>query len=60
MEFVVSGKPLKPSDNNNRDLAMGETLVWLADEYCRGKKIIVWAASFHNMWRGPEIAYRKS
>jgi len=55
MEFVISGKPLKPSDNNVRDLAMGETLVWLADEYYKGEKIIVWAASFHNMWRGSEI-----
>lgn len=55
IEAAFSGKPLKPSDKNVRDLAMGETLVWLADEYYKGEKIIVWAASFHNMWRGSEI-----
>jgi Erythromycin esterase len=55
MEFEIPGKPFGPADNNNRDLAMGETLVWLADESYKGKKVIVWAASFHNMRRGSEI-----
>lgn len=30
-----------------RDLKMGENLVWLANEWYRGKKVIVWAANTH-------------
>lgn len=55
LEVLAAGKLAKASDNNSRDRAMGETLVWLANEHYRGRKIIVWAASFHNMWRGSEI-----
>ena len=55
LEILAAGKLAKASDNNSRDRAMGETLVWLANERYRGRKIIVWAASFHNMWRGAEI-----
>ena len=55
LETLAAGKLAKASDNNARDRAMGETLVWLANEYYRGRKIIVWAASFHDMWRGAEI-----
>jgi erythromycin esterase len=63
--FSKPSNDMKGSDNNGRDLAMGETLVWLADDYFKGRKIIVWAASFHNMYRGfeidlkiPEVDYR--
>jgi len=31
-----------------RDRQMGENLVWLARERYRGRKLIVWAATFHN------------
>jgi len=58
LETISAGKLTKASDNNSRDRAMGETLVWLANEYYRGRKIIVWAASFHSMWRGSEIETR--
>jgi erythromycin esterase len=37
-----------------RDTAMGENLVWLADDYFRGRKVIVWAASMHNMYNAPQ------
>lgn len=55
LESLAAGKLAKASDNNARDRAMGETLVWLANDHYRGRKIIVWAASFHDMWRGAEI-----
>ena len=34
---------------------MGRTLNWLIKNVYPDEKIIVWAASFHNMRRGPEI-----
>ncbi len=50
---------------NHRDKRMAENLVFLADEYYKGKKIIVWAASMHNsrhveplQWVGAEINYK--
>ena len=42
-----------PSMNNVRDAAMADNLLWLANEFYPGKKLIVWAASFHAM-REPE------
>lgn len=33
--------------SNQRDTQMGRNLVWLADTYYPGRKIIVWAASSH-------------
>lgn len=30
-----------------RDIKMGENLIWLANDFYKGKKIIVWAASMH-------------
>jgi len=33
---------------NARDKQMGKNLVWLAQNKLKGKRIIVWAASFHN------------
>lgn len=38
---------LRPEDNNPRDAQMGANLVWLANVYYPGRKIIVWAASSH-------------
>jgi erythromycin esterase-like protein len=39
----------RAADNNLRDQWMGETLVWLANERYKGRRIIVWAASFHTL-----------
>lgn len=36
---------------NDRDRRMGENLLFLANEYYKGKKVIVWAASMHNARR---------
>jgi erythromycin esterase len=38
-----------PADTNIRDARMGDNIAWLANEYFGGRKIIVWAASFHLM-----------
>jgi erythromycin esterase len=32
-----------------RDAAMGDNLIWLAREAFAGRKVIVWAATFHNV-----------
>lgn len=40
----------KPEDNNLRDKAMAENLIFLANTMYPRRKIIVWAASFHNAW----------
>lgn len=49
----------KLTDNNRRDTAMGDNLVWLARDAYPGRKIIVWAATLHNMRNshrlGPEF-----
>ena len=37
-----------------RDTAMGENLAWLADDFFKGRKVIVWAASMHNMYNAPD------
>lgn len=49
-EYAVQrSEPIKgPKDVNGRDKAMGENLAWLASEYYKGRKVMVWAASFHN------------
>ncbi|HYE62513.1 MAG TPA: erythromycin esterase family protein [Phycisphaerales bacterium] len=41
---------------NIRDAAMGENLAWLADDYYKGRKVIVWAASYHNIYDAPKAA----
>lgn len=33
----------------SRDEQMGDNLIWLANDWYRGRKIIVWAATFHNV-----------
>ena len=38
---------LRAEDNNPRDLQMARNLVWLANVWYPGKKIIVWAANSH-------------
>lgn len=39
--------------NNGRDLQMARNFLWLAQHRHAGHKIIIWAATFHNM-RNPE------
>jgi erythromycin esterase len=36
-----------------RDTAMGENIIFLANEYFAGRKVIIWAASMHNMRNTP-------
>ena len=38
-----------PADIARRDAAMGDNLIWLAREAFAGRKIIVWAATYHNI-----------
>jgi erythromycin esterase len=40
---------------NVRDQRMGENLVWLARERYPGKKLIVWAATMHEVYDAPAI-----
>lgn len=51
-ENLISQPERKAGDplDDERDVRMGENLVWLANEYHKGKKLIVWAASFHNQF----------
>jgi erythromycin esterase len=42
-----------------RDAAMGENLAWLVTEYYSGRKVIVWAASMHNMYNAPAASLVK-
>ncbi len=56
--FVLAGSdPDRPLAErfNPRDICGGETLVWLANERFRGRKIIVWAASMHAVRRAEGI-----
>ena len=50
-----------------RDEQMGDNLVWLANDWYRGRKLIVWAATFHNVRnigqidsRMPDLDYTKA
>jgi len=43
--------------NNHRDKRMADNLVWLANEYFAGKKVIIWAASMHNSRRVQDIQW---
>ncbi|MCW5776462.1 MAG: erythromycin esterase family protein [Phycisphaeraceae bacterium] len=43
------------SMNNIRDARMGDNLAWLADEYYKGRRLIVWEATMHAVHRACEI-----
>jgi erythromycin esterase len=47
MMWAAPAGQTRPQDNNPRDAQMGANLVWLANVYYPGRKIIVWAASSH-------------
>ena len=42
-----SGGQFVAADNNFRDQWMGEAVAWLVGERYKGRRIILWAASFH-------------
>lgn len=48
-------KAFVAADNNTRDQAMAQNLLWLARERYPNEKIIVWAASFHIMHNAKSI-----
>jgi erythromycin esterase len=48
LRFQFKGD-VTPADTNVRDAAMADNLLWLAREAYSGRKIIVWAATFHNV-----------
>lgn len=55
IDLVIGMKAAKGAAFNNiRDAAMAGNLEYLANEVFKGKKIIVWSASFHNL-RAPEL-----
>jgi erythromycin esterase len=47
MRWAMPPGQIRPEDNNPRDEQMAANLVWLANVYYPGRKIIVWAASAH-------------
>ena len=51
--FMTPNSP--PPPECHRDKVMADTLIFLAKEYFPNEKIIVWAASFHNMWNHYQI-----
>ena len=56
--FAYSETGMSVTDNNGRDVQMGQNLVWLANERYKGKKIIVWAATFHIARNLPSVDTR--
>jgi erythromycin esterase len=47
MMWATAPGQILPEDNNPRDAQMAKNLVWLANVWYPGRKIIVWAASAH-------------
>lgn len=47
-------KAFQHTDNNPRDAQMADNLIWLAQKRYPDRKIIVWAATYHNI-RNPGI-----
>jgi erythromycin esterase len=47
--FRESGRQFKSADNNLRDRRMAENLIWLANDRYKGRRVIVWAATFHTL-----------
>ncbi|MFG0305601.1 MAG: erythromycin esterase family protein [Phycisphaerales bacterium JB040] len=55
----MAGTPMDQMTDllNERDQRMGANLVWLANEYYAGRKVIVWAATRHMVHKQKEIHY---
>ncbi len=52
------GQDAKQQEASNlRDVAMGENLVWLANDWFAGRKIVVWAASRHIAHGLPKVRF---
>lgn len=47
LKWLVGPKPEHITELNPRDEQMGENLIWLAEAYYPGKRIVVWAATYH-------------
>jgi erythromycin esterase len=47
--FRESGGQFRSADNNLRDQRMAENLIWLANDRYKGRRVIVWAATFHTL-----------
>jgi len=45
--FREAGGQFRSADNNLRDQRMAENLIWLANDRYKGRRVIVWAATFH-------------
>lgn len=58
--FMANRKWPESWSSNNRDKAMAETLHWLMEKGHPNRKIIVWAATLHNLRRAREIEYGDS
>ena len=55
---VATGKVIKIEDNNARDKAMAENLLHLVNMQFKDRRVIVWGASFHNMWDAPKVRWQ--
>ncbi len=47
--FRESGGQFRSADSNLRDRRMAENLIWLANDRYKGRRVIVWAATFHTL-----------
>lgn len=59
IDKMLSGKERSVLDNNIRDAVMAQNLIWLVDEAYPHEKIIVWAATMHNMRRIDQVQTNK-
>ena len=59
MKFT-EGEYTDPEIINARDIQMGKNLVWLLNNKYKNRKVIVWAASFHNSRNISELLVKDS
>lgn len=59
IEKMLSGEKRTVLDNNIRDAVMAENLLWLVEKAFPEQKIIVWAATLHNMRRIDQVQTNK-
>ena len=53
--FREAAGQFKAADSNLRDQRMAEHLIWLANNRYKGRRIIVWAATFHALYEPSAI-----
>lgn len=51
----IMNEGAQPITGHIRDQRMGENLIWLANEYYKGRKLIVWAATYHGIHAPREL-----